>query len=296
MQIFLHQKRVMLLHLMHCLQQNPETGINIASLYNFLAVFLYFCSPFHRTSFMKILVCMSVVPDTTTKISFTDNDTKFNSQGVQYIINPYDELALTRALEIAEARSGSVTVLHVGGADSEPSIRKALSMGANDAIRINAEPSDPMYVAGQIAEIAKNNHYDLILTGRESIDYNGGAICSILGEMLGMPSVNVITKLDIEGSKATVEHDIDGGREVLELELPFVASAQKDLCEPRIPNMRGIMAARTKPLQVVEAANVSAAATYSRFELPNPKQGVKLIEPERAGDLIQLLRNEAKVI
>jgi electron transfer flavoprotein beta subunit len=245
---------------------------------------------------MKILVCISVVPDTTTKISFTDNNTKFNNQGVQFIINPYDELALTRALDIAEPAGGSVTVIHVGLADSEPSIRKALSMGANDAVRINAEPTDAMFVAAQIAAYAKAQNFDFILTGRESIDYNGGAVCSILGEMLGLPAINVITKLDVEGAEATIEHDIDGGREVLKTVLPFVGSAQKDLCDPRIPNMRGIMAARTKPLQVLEAAATAASVSYASFELPAAKQGVKLIDAENAGELIQLLRNEAKVI
>jgi electron transfer flavoprotein beta subunit len=245
---------------------------------------------------MKILVCISIVPDTTTKISFTDNNTKFNTAGVQYIINPYDELALTRALDIAEPLGGAVTVIHVGGAESEPGIRKALSMGATDAIRVNAEASDSVFVAAQIAEVAKTGGYDMILTGRESIDYNGAAVCSLLGEMLNLPSINVVTKLDVDGNTAILEHDIDGGREVLKVSMPFVASAQKDLCEPRIPNMRGIMAARTKPLSAVEPAATGNSASYSSYELPAPKQGVKLINPENAGELIQLLRNEAKVI
>lgn len=245
---------------------------------------------------MKILVCISVVPDTTTKITFTENNTQFNTAGVQFIINPYDELALTRALEIAEANNGTVTVLHVGLADSEASIRKALSMGATDAIRVNAAPTDAMFVAAQIAAVAGANTYDMILTGRESIDYNGAAVCSLVGGFMGIPSVNVITKLDVSGSTATIEHDIDGGREVIKVALPFVGSAQKDLCEPRIPNMRGIMAARTKPLQVIEPSGNMGAASYAAFELPKPKEGVKLIDPANAGELIQLLRNEAKVI
>lgn len=245
---------------------------------------------------MKILVCISVVPDTTTKISFTDNNTKFNTQGVQFIINPYDELALTKALDIAEPVSGTVTVITVGLTDTEPSIRKALSIGATDAIRINAYPIDSQFVAAQIANVAKAGNYDMIFTGRESIDYNGGAVCSLLAEMLGLPSVNVVTKIEISGGTATVEHDIDGGRETLTCPLPLVASAQKDLCEPRIPNMKGIMAARTKPLNVVEPAQTNAAGVYEAFELPKPKQGVKLIAPENAGELVTLLRNEAKVI
>lgn len=245
---------------------------------------------------MKILVCMSVVPDTTTKISFTDNNTKFNTQGVQFIMNPYDELALTKALDIAEPAGGTVTIIHVGPADSEPVIRKALSMGANDAVRINAEATDGQFVAEQIAAWAKDKGFSFILTGRESIDYNGGAVCSLLGALLNMPSVNVITSLEVSGNTATIEHDIDGGRETLSCNLPFVGSAQKDLCEPRIPNMRGIMAARTKPLTVAEPVAVSAGVAAAGFELPQPKQGVKMIDPENAAELIQLLRNEAKVI
>ncbi|MBL7812440.1 MAG: electron transfer flavoprotein subunit beta/FixA family protein [Bacteroidetes bacterium] len=245
---------------------------------------------------MKILVCISVVPDTTTKISFTDNNTRFNNQGVQYIINPYDELALTRAMELAEASNGTVHVIHVGTADSEASIRKALSIGAHEAIRVNAEPADAQFVAAQIAAVAQNAGYDLILTGRESIDYNGGAVCGLLGQLLGIPSVNVASKIDVSAGTATVEHDIDGGREVVTVQLPAVISAQKDLCEPRIPNMRGIMAARTKPLQITEPGAATAASGYVAFELPAPKQGVKLIDAENPAELLYLLRNEAKVI
>jgi electron transfer flavoprotein beta subunit len=239
---------------------------------------------------------MSVVPDTTTKITFTDGDTRFNTQGVQYIINPYDELALTRALELAEPVNGSVTVIHVGLADSEPSIRKALSIGAGEAVRINAEPADAQFVAAEVANWAKDKGFDLIMTGRESIDYNGGAVCGLLAAMLDLPSVNVITKIDVQGGVAHLERDIDGGRETAQCALPLVVSAQKDLCEPRIPNMRGIMAARTKPLSVVEPVGGGAKSQYRSYELPPAKQGVRLIEPERAGDLINILRNEAKVI
>ncbi len=245
---------------------------------------------------MKILVCISVVPDTTTKISFTDNDTKFNGQGVQFIINPYDELALTKALEIAEANNGTVNIIHVGLSDSEPAIRKALSIGANEAIRINAFPSDGQFVAAQIAEVARDGAYDMILTGRESIDYNGGAICGLLGELLKLPSINVVTRIEVSGGKASMDRDIDGGKESVTTGMPFVASAQKDLCEPRIPNMKGIMAARTKPLTVLEPKDIPATAPYEKFELPPPKAGVRLIDPANAGELIQLLRNEAKVI
>lgn len=245
---------------------------------------------------MKILVCMSVVPDTTTKITFTDNNTRFNTQGVQFVINPYDELSLTRAIEITEKQGGTVTVATVGLADADAVIRKALAIGANDAIRINAEPTDGQFVAEQLAAIVKANGYDLVLTGRESIDYNGGQVCGLLAEHLGWPSVNVCTKIDIENGKAQFERDIDGGRQAVTSSLPVVASAQKDLCEPRIPNMKGIMAARTKPLAVIEPAPGETSSKYIKFESPAPKQAVRMIDASHAGQLIDILRNEAKVI
>jgi electron transfer flavoprotein beta subunit len=245
---------------------------------------------------MKILVCMSVVPDTTTKITFTDNNTKFNTAGVQFIINPYDELSLTKALEITEKSGGSVTVATVGLADADAVIRKALAIGANDAIRINANPSDGQFVAEQLAAIAQQGAYDMVLTGRESIDYNGGQVCGLLGALLNWPSVNVCTKMDVIDGKAHFERDIDGGRETIEAVLPVVASAQKDLCEPRIPNMKGIMAARTKPLTVVEPIAVDGFGQYNSFENPIAKQAVKLFDAQNAAQLIDALKNEAKVI
>ncbi|MCB9251279.1 MAG: electron transfer flavoprotein subunit beta/FixA family protein [Flavobacteriales bacterium] len=245
---------------------------------------------------MKILVCLSVVPDTTSKITFKNDNSEFNREGVQFIINPYDELALTKAMELAEMNNGTVSIVNVGLADAEPSIRKALAIGANDAYRINTEPKDAMYVAAQIAALARENSYDLILTGRESIDYNGGMMCGLLGEMLNMPSINVVTSIDIENGTVKATRDIDGGKEDVECTLPCVASAQKDLCEPRIPNMRGIMAARTKPLNVREAVNGFDFASYGSYELPPAKAGVKMIPAENAEELFDLLRNEKKVI
>jgi len=243
-----------------------------------------------------MLVCLSVVPDTTSKITFKDNNSKFNTEGVQFIINPYDELALTKSLEIAEKNNGTVTVINVGLIDTEPSIRKALAIGAYDAIRINSEPKDALYVATQIAAIASKNNYDLIFTGRESIDYNGGLVCGLLGEILNIPSLNVLAKLEVEGRIVKASRDIDGGREDMECPLPCVMSAQKDICEPRIPNMRGIMAARTKPLLVVEPVAENDYAEYVSFELPLAKSGVKMIAADNAGELIDLLRNEKKII
>jgi len=244
---------------------------------------------------MKILVCVSVVPDTTTKITFTDGDTKFNRAGVQFIINPYDELSLTRALEITEKSGGSVTVITVGEADIEPVIRKALAMGAGDAIRVDAAPKDGMYVAAQIAEQAKSGEYDLVLTGRESIDYNGGQVQGLVAEILGWPLINVVTELDAEGNTIQATRDIDGGREKLTAAIPCVVSAQKDLCEPRIPNMRGIMMARSKPLNVVPAVDKYDYTSVSKYELPPAKGGVRMIDAENAEQLIDILHNEEKL-
>ena len=245
---------------------------------------------------MKILVCISNVPDTTTKVSFTENNSKFNTQGVQFIINPYDELALTKALEITEKVGGTVTAINVGLAETEPSIRKALAIGATDAVRINAEPADAYFVAEQIANYAGSLGFDLILTGRESIDYNGGMVSGILASLLNLPSVNVITSIEVEGTTAIMERDIDGGKEKLSCNFPFVASAQKELTEPRIPNMRGIMAARTKPLQVLDAQASTIGSSTQSFELPAPKGACKMIDASNAGDLIRILNEEAKVI
>lgn len=242
---------------------------------------------------MRILVCMSVVPDTTTKITFTDNDTAFNTAGVNFIINPYDELALTKGLEIAEANAGSVTICHVGLASSDAAIRKALSIGAGEAIRIDAHPQDSQFVASQIAAIAKD--YDLIFTGRESIDYNGGAVCGLIGAELGWPSVNVATEISVSAGIATIEHDIDGGRAELEVALPLVVSAQKDLCEPRIPNMKSIMSARTKPLNVQAPIELASTSEYISYKLPAAKQGVRLIDADNAAELITILK-EAKIL
>ena len=246
---------------------------------------------------MKFLVCISNVPDTTTKIAFTPDNKEFNKAGVQFVINPWDEYALTRAIELKEAAgSGTVTVLNVGQADTEPNIRKALAIGADDVIRVDAVPQDAYFVAEQIAAIAKEGAYDVILMGKESIDYNGFQVHGMVGEMLGIPTVAPAMKLDLSGNTATLEREIEGGKEIVRVNTPFVASCQQPMCEPRIPNMRGIMTARTKPLKVVPAVGEPARTTVAEFALPPKKQGVKLIDAENAGELIKLLRNEAKVI
>lgn len=246
---------------------------------------------------MKILVCISNVPDTTTKITFTSDNKEFNKAGVQYIINPYDELALTKALELNEAAGGgTVTAIHVGLADAEPNLRKALAVGADEAVRIDAAATDGFFVASEIANYAKDKGFDLILCGRESIDYNGGMVAGMLGELLDLPSVNVITSIRIEGGVAHLERDIDGGREVLESALPMVGSCQKELTEPRIPNMRGIMMARSKPLQVLPAAGATAHTEVAVYASPAPKAGCKFVDPANVEELVQLLHSEAKVI
>lgn len=245
---------------------------------------------------MNILVCLSAVPDTTTKITFTENNTQFNKDGVQFIINPYDELALTKALELTEANGGEVTVITVGDASIEPVIRKALAIGAQKAVRVNTIAEDGMHAAQCIKDAIAGESYDIIFTGRESIDYNGGQVAGILSEMLDMSLINVVTSVTVEGTAVTAVRDIDGGRETVSTTMPCVLSAQKDLCEPRIPNMRGIMQARTKPLSVVEPTSTNDATDYVGYELPAPKQGVKLIDPANAGELIDLLRTEKKLL
>ncbi|QHS57267.1 electron transfer flavoprotein subunit beta/FixA family protein [Mucilaginibacter sp. 14171R-50] len=244
----------------------------------------------------KILVCISNVPDTTTKITFTDNNTQFNTNGVQFILNPYDEIALARAIELTDGGKGSVTVINVGEANTEATIRKALAIGAADAVRINARPQDAWYVAYQIAEYVKANPFDLILTGRESIDYNGSKVAGMLGELLDIPSVSIIKKLDATDSEATVEREIEGGKEVLTIPFPFVAGCAEGVAEPKIPNMRGIMSARTKPLTVVEAVEVQTLSQIISYETPPPRGQVNLVPAEDPAKLVDLLHTQARVI
>lgn len=244
---------------------------------------------------MKILVCISHVPDTTSKINFVENNTKFDTTGVQFIIGPYDDYALARAIEIKEATSGTtVTVINVGTVETEPTIRKALAIGADDAIRVNAEPTDSFFVAEQIAEHAKG--FDLILMGRESIDYNSGVVHAMVGDLLGLPSVSPVMKLEIEGTKVKMSREIEGGKEQVEANLPLVAGCQEPIAEWKIPNMRGIMSARTKPLKVVDAKATQSQVALQKFELPAPKGAVKMISADNVAELVTRLKNEAKVL
>lgn len=245
---------------------------------------------------MKILVCITHVPDTTSKIQFTDNNTKLDKNGVQFIIGPYDDYALARAVELKDQLSASLTVLNVGEAETEPTLRKALAIGADDAIRINSFPKDSFFVAQQIAQIAKQNSYDLILMGRESIDFNGGMVHGMVGEILGIPSVSPVMKLEIEGSTVKMAREIEGGKEFLEVELPLVAGCQEPIAEWKIPNMRGIMSARTKPLQVVEPVEETTTTQVVTYQLPPAKGAVKIIDKDNVEELVRLLKNEAKVL
>lgn len=246
---------------------------------------------------MKILVCISKSPDTTSKINFTDGNTKFDENGIQYIVNPYDEwYALVRALELVEANGGSVTTITVGTATDDAIIRKALAVGANDAVRINAEPKDAFFVASQITDYAKKNEFDIVLTGKETLDYNGSQVGGMLAELLDLPFISLATKLEVAGTTASLDKEISGGIEEVEVSLPFVASCAKGMAEQRIPNMRGIMAARTKPLNVIEPIAVEALAQFVAFEPAAAKAACKMVDPENMDELVSLLHNEAKVI
>jgi len=245
---------------------------------------------------MKILVCITHVPDTTSRITFTDGDTKFDTNGIQYIIGPYDDYALARAVELKESNDATVTVLNVGGVETEPTIRKALAIGADDAIRINAEPVDSYFVASQIAHTIKDSNYDLILMGRESIDFNGGVVHAMVGEMLRLPSVSPVMTLDIDGNIVKMSREIEGGREFIELEIPIVAGCQEPIAEWKIPNMRGIMTARSKPMNIVEPLETEHPNKLVRYELPPEKGETKMVDAENVEELVNLLKNEAKVI
>jgi electron transfer flavoprotein beta subunit len=248
---------------------------------------------------MKILVCISHVPDTTSKINFVENDTQFDTQGVQYIINPNDEFGLTRAMWFKEKSGASVDVISVGTAETEATLRKALAIGADNAIRVNATARDAQQVAKEIVAVMQENSYDLVIAGRESIDYNGGMVPGMIAALTGMNYLNKCIGLEIEGNQATAIREMDGGKETITSPLPLVIGAQKGLVEEsdlRIPNMRGIMMARKKPLTVVEPTQEGQQVQTVSFEKPAPKGAVKLVDPENIDELISLLHNEAKVI
>ncbi len=245
---------------------------------------------------MKILVCISKTPDTTTKIAFKDGNTQLDENGVQWIINPYDEwYSLVRAIELKEKDpSAIIHLVTVGGADCDPIIRKALALGGDEAFRINADSADSYFIAAQIADLAIKNGYDLILTGKEAIDYNSAAIGGMVAELVGAPYLSLATLFELSGNTATITREIEGGEEVATVDLPVVVSCQKGMAEQRIPNMRGIMAARTKPLQVIEPAAVDTLTSIVGFELPPAKAGCKMVAADNVAELVRLLHEEAK--
>jgi electron transfer flavoprotein beta subunit len=248
---------------------------------------------------MKILVCISHVPDTTSKINFTDNDSKFDTNGVQFVINPNDEFGLTRAMWFKEKQAANITVVTVGGAETEPTLRKALAIGSDAAIRVNTVAKDGFFVAKQLAKVVQDGAYDLIIAGRESIDYNGGMVPGMIAALTDANFVNNCINLEVDGATATAIREIDGGKETIATSLPLVIGGQKGLVDEsdlRIPNMRGIMTARQKPLTVVEASTIEAQNESISFEKPQPKGSVKLVSPDNLDELIRLLHNEAKVI
>ena len=247
---------------------------------------------------MKILVCISRTPDTTAKIAFTENNTKFATDGVQWIINPYDEwYALVRAIELKE--KDPTTILHlvtIGDQECEPIIRKALALGGDEAIRVNTNNTDPFYIASQIAHVAKEGGYDLVMTGKETIDYNGASIGPMLASIMDISYVGLATSLETTPTAGIVSREIEGGEEKIEVAFPFVLSCQKGMAEARIPNMKGIMAARTKPLQVVAPVECASLTEVVKFELPAAKKGCHYLTADQMDELVRLLHEEAKVI
>lgn len=246
---------------------------------------------------MKILVPISNVPDTTSKISFANGDTEFNKAGVQFIINPYDEwYALVRALELKEAgKAEKVTLIHVGLADSDATIRKGFALGADDGVRVDAE-GDAFFVAEQVANYAKANGYELVMAGKETINYNGSSVAGMIAGFMDLPFISLATKFDLNGNTATVEQDVDGGSQIVECELPLVMSCAKGMAEQRIPNMKGIMAARTKPLQVIAAASAEQLTSIKSYTLSAGRTTCKMIDENNLDELVNLLHTEAKVI
>ncbi|MEC3905691.1 electron transfer flavoprotein subunit beta/FixA family protein [Tamlana sp. 2201CG12-4] len=248
---------------------------------------------------MKILVCISHVPDTTSKINFTEDHSKFDTNGVQFVINPNDEFGLTRAMWLKEKQGASITVVNVGGTETEPTLRKALAIGADAAIRVNTIATDGFSVAKQLANIINEGGYDLVIAGRESIDYNGGMVPGMIAGLTGANFVNNCIGLEIDGTSVTAIREIDGGKETVSSSLPLVIGGQKGLVEEsdlRIPNMRGIMMARKKPLTIAEPVSTDAETTSVSFEKPAPKGAVTLVSPDNLDELVNLLHNEAKVI
>ncbi len=245
---------------------------------------------------MNILVCITHVPDTTARIAFNDNNTRFDSTNVQFIIGPYDDYAISKAVDLKTSHQAHVTVLNVGKVETEPTLRRALAIGADEAIRIDVDPVDSFFVSSQIAHVIGENNYDLVLMGRESIDFNGGIVHAMTGEMVGMPSFSPVMEMEIHGEKVKMTREIEGGKEFLETKIPLIAGVQEPVAEWKIPNMRGIMTARSKPFTVLDPIAAETRVDTLHFSLPPEKGQGKLFEAEEVDQLVQALIEEAKVI
>ena len=248
---------------------------------------------------MKILVCISHVPDTTSKINFKDDNSKFDSNTVQFVINPNDEFGLTRAMWFKERQGATVDVVNVGDSETEPTLRKALAIGADTAIRVDTQAKDGFAVAIEISKIAKDGGYDLIIAGRESIDYNGGMVPGMISALTNINFIDKCIALNISGNSVEAAREIEGGKENISTQLPLIIGSQKGLVEEsdlRIPNMRGIMMARKKELVVVKTTEDPSATHSKSFEKPQPKGDVTLVSPDDIEKLIDLLHNEAKAL
>jgi electron transfer flavoprotein beta subunit len=246
---------------------------------------------------MKLLVCISQTPDTTTKIKFNGDQNQLDTNGVQFIMNPYDEwYALVRAIELKEQLGGDVTVIHVGPSSNEPTIRKALAIGADSAVRIDSEASSSLFVAKEIATYVKNNAFDVIFFGKETIDYNGSEVPAMVSELLDLPFISYGSEMSMSGNVATISRDIEGGKEVVEVSTPFVVSAAKGMAEQRIPNMKGIMMSKTKQITVIAPSSSIKTSTVVKYDYPAEKKGCKMVSADNIDELVSLLHNEAKVI
>lgn len=246
---------------------------------------------------MKLLVCISKTPDTTAKIVFDNTGKKLIEEGIQYIMNPYDEwYALVRAIELKEQHGGTVEVIHVGDSGSEQIIRKALAIGADSAIRVDHIPQGSFDTAHQIAHYADNKAFDIIFLGKETIDHHGSEVGGMVAGLLNLPFVAYSNKLTVEGTKAIIESEMEGGVRVSEVSLPMVISCAKGMAEQRIPNMMGIMNAKKKPLEVITPVNSEILINLDHFELPPVKSSVKMISPDHIDEMIDVFKTELKII
>jgi electron transfer flavoprotein beta subunit len=240
---------------------------------------------------MKILVCISCVPDTTSKVSFTD-DNKFNKENIQFIIGPYEDYALARAVELKEKNSEiDISILNVGLSENDPLLRKGLAIGADRAYRINSEPNNSNFVAHNIASFIKKNNFDLVLMGKESIDYNSGLVHYLSGALLDIQTFNPVTYLEIDNNNVIIKRETESGIEKIKASLPLILGCQEPIAEWKIPNMRGIMNARTKELSVIEPISVQSSLKHKKYSLPPEKEEIKYVDK----DNLEVLINELKL-